>query len=245
MCAQTTDGFKNTKGGNHQTRAVTRRGSGGSRGFTLVEILVVVSIIALMAAILMPVFLQARDSARRNGCASNQRQIGVALLTYSDDYGGFLPPSAITISYTGETRTWDQLLMPYIQDVRIFKCPSDIQKRPTGALPRSYALNDQMAVSVTLVGGSSNAGKDVPLGRVPAPQSYVCVSELQSYSGIMNTIGEPRLQLRTLTSRPTYSQYYHSQNSGNNFLFFDGHVKYFLQDQGEEYLNYSFAQWLQ
>ncbi len=210
MCARAIDGFNRREKSNRKLNAVRyrfrpRRDRGltplGVSGFTLVEILVVVSIIAIMAAILMPVFFQARDSARRNTCASNQRQIGVALLTYSDDYGGCLPPSAITISYTGETRTWDQLLMPYVLDTRIFKCPTDLQKRPAGYLPRSYALNDQMAASLVLVGGSSNAGRGVPVGRVPAPQSFVCVSELQSYNGILNNIGEARMQLRTLTSR--------------------------------------------
>src|SRR2546426_10942976 len=64
-----------------------------NRGFTLIELLVVIAIIAILAAILFPVFAQARDKARQAACTSNLRQIGTVLVMYSQDYDGWYPPA--------------------------------------------------------------------------------------------------------------------------------------------------------
>jgi prepilin-type N-terminal cleavage/methylation domain-containing protein len=86
------------------------------RGFTMIELLVVISIIAILAAILFPVFAQARESARRSTCRANLHQIGMALNLYARDHDGRFPPSDNDLR---------PLVVPYVNGMTIFRCPSD------------------------------------------------------------------------------------------------------------------------
>lgn len=98
------------------------------RAFTLIELLVVISIISILAAILFPVFARARENARRTSCLSNQRQIGLGIMQYVQDYDETYPS---TQRYTNAAETgttfwyWD--IEPYIKDFQIFRCPSSTQ----------------------------------------------------------------------------------------------------------------------
>jgi prepilin-type N-terminal cleavage/methylation domain-containing protein/prepilin-type processing-associated H-X9-DG protein len=105
-----------------------------SRGFTLIELLVVIAIIAILAAILFPVFAQARDKARQASCLSNLKQIGMALMQYAQDYDESHPgvwfgpvnrapwsqPSNDTLYYK-----WMDAIFPYVKNEQVFNCPSD------------------------------------------------------------------------------------------------------------------------
>src|ERR1051326_6389239 len=96
-------------------------------GFTLIELLVVIAIIAVLAAILFPVFARAREKARQTTCLSNQRQIGLALLMYAEDYDGMIVPWARGPGYPGEPeadRLWGGLLQPYLKNRGVLFCPS-------------------------------------------------------------------------------------------------------------------------
>jgi prepilin-type N-terminal cleavage/methylation domain-containing protein/prepilin-type processing-associated H-X9-DG protein len=95
---------------------------GKQRGFTLIELLVVIAIIAVLAAILFPVFAQARDKARAASCLSNTRQIGTAVMMYAQDHDEGLPPWWITTKY-GPTY-WHVHLKPYVKNLQVFLCPS-------------------------------------------------------------------------------------------------------------------------
>ncbi len=100
------------------------------RGFTLIELLVVIAIIAILAAILFPVFSRARERARQTSCLSNLRQIGLALNMYAQDHNEMLPPSAgyVTPSEAfaeGGPNYWFEALYPYVRNTQIFSCPSD------------------------------------------------------------------------------------------------------------------------
>jgi prepilin-type N-terminal cleavage/methylation domain-containing protein len=97
------------------------------RGFTLIELLVVIAIIAILAAILFPVFAQAREKARQASCLSNMKQIGLALQAYATDYEGTMPPSELSQTPTGmgDPRiSWPTLIYPYVKNESVFVCPS-------------------------------------------------------------------------------------------------------------------------
>ncbi len=129
---------------------------GKRRAFTLIELLVVIAIIAILAAILFPVFAKAREKARQASCQSNEKQMGLALLQYVQDYdetfpcglvnanppnppapdgsgGGFAPNTGAGLGWAGE-------VSPYVKSVGVYKCPDD--NTQTAGNVDSYALNE-------------------------------------------------------------------------------------------------------
>jgi prepilin-type N-terminal cleavage/methylation domain-containing protein/prepilin-type processing-associated H-X9-DG protein len=113
------------------------------RGFTLIELLVVIAIIALLAAILFPVFARARESARKSSCSNNLKQIVLAATQYSQDYdelvcssygGGYTDPVA------GGTVYWMGLVAPYLKNIQVLQCPSGPRFNETN--PRNPQLSN-------------------------------------------------------------------------------------------------------
>ncbi len=90
--------------------------------FTLIELLVVIAIIALLAAILFPVFGRAREGARRSSCQSNMKQIGLGFEQYKNDYDQYIVGSQVIVN--GDTITWPTLIYPYVKNEQVFVCPS-------------------------------------------------------------------------------------------------------------------------
>lgn len=126
--------------------------------FTLIELLIVIAIIAILAAILFPVFARARENARRSSCMSNLKQIGLGFLQYVQDYderlpgsgqngappgaGAWMPGSSTsTDAYCTTTEpclTTQSGIFPYIKSAQIFICPSDTTNAAKGL---SYSMN--------------------------------------------------------------------------------------------------------
>ncbi len=132
----------------------------GKRGFTLIELLVVIAIIAILAAILFPVFSRAREQARKTQCLSNMKQIGTALMMYAQDWDETLPTWAWpcwAYAPEGGLAWWEQLA-PYTKNWKVFECPSSNsperawipvcypQKwgRPQNSNPIDYGYNERI-----------------------------------------------------------------------------------------------------
>jgi prepilin-type N-terminal cleavage/methylation domain-containing protein len=133
---------------------------GKRAGFTLIELLVVIAIIAILAAILFPVFARARENARRASCQSNLKQIGLGFMQYSQDYDERMPAAAISYgsgnnvpfpsnpSASGATHLWWHMVFPYVKSTQIYICPSTTTTwngnyYPTGA--GLYAYNQHLS----------------------------------------------------------------------------------------------------
>ena len=179
-------------------------------GFTLIELLVVIAIIALLAAILFPVFARARENARRSTCQSNLKQIGLGFAQYAQDFDEQNPLAEVASSSGGQPwfESWDRSIAPYlgVQVVKqttfgpdskssssFFTCPSDAARRE-GFTPRSYGLprtesNNGYRTSAFLgVVKARLAAADgkiyIPLRsllEIPAPATTFLVVERQGY----------------------------------------------------------------
>ncbi len=157
------------------------------RGFTLIELLVVIAMIATLAAILFPVFAKAREKGRQTACASNEKQIMLAVLQYVQDNDETYPHTAQYLNYTTyPTLLWPQTLYPYTKSTGVFQCPDDSNT----AVP-SYATNPPPAGYVAPFHTSYLANFDVSLldtfgnvtlAQVAQPSStvYLCDGGVQS-----------------------------------------------------------------
>jgi prepilin-type N-terminal cleavage/methylation domain-containing protein/prepilin-type processing-associated H-X9-DG protein len=117
------------------------------RGFTLIELLVVIAIIAILAAILFPVFAQAREKARAISCVSNEKQIALAVVQYVQDYDENFPaqPEETAADNFDFQQSWIDQVQPYIKNLNCFKCPDDNHTISTGSGPlTSYVANSAM-----------------------------------------------------------------------------------------------------
>jgi prepilin-type N-terminal cleavage/methylation domain-containing protein/prepilin-type processing-associated H-X9-DG protein len=147
-------------------------------GFTLIELLVVIAIIAILAAILFPVFAQAREKARAASCLSNNKQISLAFSMYKQDYDETYPPAA-QVDANGNTIWWETSVTPYIKggDVGgILTCPS--------AASRAYAYSMNWSMS-----GASDATASRPADTI------LSADAAQDPSLASKTAGDPALGL--------------------------------------------------
>lgn len=120
------------------------------RAFTLIELLVVIAIIAILAAILFPVFAQAKAAGQATGCLSNQRNLGVAMLLYQADYEDAFPLAAYP---EGDGfKLWLDLVDPYVKNKQVWLCPGSQVSRTdtTGAITSHFGYNERYLTTIAL-----------------------------------------------------------------------------------------------
>jgi prepilin-type N-terminal cleavage/methylation domain-containing protein/prepilin-type processing-associated H-X9-DG protein len=217
---------------NASTRAEVRQ----RRAFTLIELLVVIAIIAILAAILFPVFAQAREKARAAACLANMKQIGMGLMMYAQDYDEVLPfqPNTLQTFYADGPGTpgynaitswgvnWIWALHPYTKNWQIFKCPScaavGVDTPPTYRMPRGNSDETYHANGVVL--GQlprSMASITSPANIIWAHEdgTRTCRASVRPLRSSDGTYRE--------WNNPTYNRF-HSE--GGNLIWCDGHAKW-------------------
>jgi prepilin-type N-terminal cleavage/methylation domain-containing protein len=122
----------------------TERSTKTNSGFTLIELLVVIAIIAILAAILFPVFAKVREKARQISCASNIKQLALGVLQYNQDYDGRFPIGADdNIYFSAGTLSWQGRIQPYVKSLGVYTCPDDSQ----GGIPGWYGVGFSYAAN--------------------------------------------------------------------------------------------------
>ncbi|MBQ0105713.1 MAG: DUF1559 domain-containing protein [Armatimonadetes bacterium] len=228
------------------------------KGFTLIELLVVIANIAILAAILFPVFAQAREKARSSSCLSNVKQMGTALQLYVDDYDETLPmpylyfidhAAAVNDAtyknypvgqftgilddlYLGDMRfyTWMDALFPYVKNINMYKCPSVKNKA-------GYGYNAQFGNAW----GSKAAWPTNPPGTALATinntSKKVLLADTINMGGWTSFYVDPLYMWVTQSNcqanigrAPDIVARRH--NDGSNYCFCDGHAKFFKGNSG-------------
>jgi prepilin-type N-terminal cleavage/methylation domain-containing protein/prepilin-type processing-associated H-X9-DG protein len=194
--------------------------SNAARGFTLIELLVVIAIIAILAAILFPVFARARENARRASCQSNLIQIGLALIMYTQDYDekAYGAPS-----YSW----WTDPYLPYINNDQILQCPSSTGPN-TFAKPVTYAANQHVFSS-----GGTN-GLAIPLQEFNSSMTMFAIDGGSPTSKAGDVVGAYYSQSAPgvgIFAEKGYGVLSDRHLDGANCAFLDGHVKWIAKQK--------------
>jgi|LSQX01.1.fsa_nt_gb prepilin-type N-terminal cleavage/methylation domain-containing protein/prepilin-type processing-associated H-X9-DG protein len=180
------------------------------RGFTLIELLVVIAIIAILAAILFPVFARAREKARQTSCLSNVKQLGLGVHMYAQDYDETLPCVQMRDATT-QYGFWYDVVQPYVNNRQVLRCPSQQSVEP------GYGWNYPHA------GYRLDLGNQIGLGDVRYPAEMMLFGDSNGttyryylYCGPHYPTGI-RDETNVVATR-------HSE--GANFAYADGHAKW-------------------
>lgn len=199
------------------------------QGFTLIELLVVIAIIAILAAILFPVFARARENARRASCQSNLKQIGLAIMQYTQDYDERMPLQALDAVNNYADITFSTIFYvtyPYIKNWQVFTCPTAPPNAAPGVAPTVKSNTNYFTNGVVAQDPASGTPRHI--ASIPEPASIII---LQEYGTRTNT-SYLRPTLVSGSSPPRFQYWLYAANysnthfDGGNLLFVDGHVKW-------------------
>jgi prepilin-type N-terminal cleavage/methylation domain-containing protein/prepilin-type processing-associated H-X9-DG protein len=210
--------------------------------FTLIELLVVIAVIAILAAILFPVFAQARERARMTACVSNMRQIGTALMMYAQDYDETFPyaffrgnkGTALDPSYV-----WKNAIRSYLKNLDVLTCPSNPYSRSTPGIPKTnppkpgsnglgWQNEPEQRMPISYAMSTCSAtwySADTPQGKANPPLRQAQLVRAADTLFICETAwGQGDMHAQWLwTNCP--GVFAHSAGKVGNFIFYDGHVK--------------------
>ena len=207
------------------------------KAFTLIELLVVIAIIAILAAILFPVFARARENARRSSCMSNSKQIGLGWMQYAQDYDERVVPATIN-GCTAAAFSWPVLIHPYTKSTQILVCPSQSDRTISYTYSIIASRSDPAACSSVRTIGSLPLAAQTPIfidgEGINYPAGSGTVNQAPMF--FVNTGTPGSLSARALTDpvNPSAGIVY---NLGGNvtvsrhfdgavYTYADGHVKW-------------------
>ena len=212
--------------------------------FTLVELLVVIAIIAILAAILFPVFARARENARRSSCQSNLKQMGLGVMQYTQDYDEKYPlrrfqPFGTGAAYSSsdgaafdfDQNSWRSVVQPYIKSTQLFACPSNDENVHASYDPefaRSYAANWASIGGVDR--GVFNQSVPRTLAEMVSPSQTIAVTEIHNVPWVAFNVDRQSPDYddsgKGGIATSSYGQRLFTGHLGTtNYLFADGHVK--------------------
>jgi len=222
------------------------KSSSRKTGFTLIELLVVIAIISILASILFPAFSRAREMARRTSCMSNQKQLGLAVMQYTQDYDESFPSAAVGPAAAGYAGGWIYYsrfpadspgttpgydprygaIYSYVKNVQVFVCPDDSKGRQNG---NSYAMNGcdfvgSASAASPFVSGKTLAAFDASSNLIMFMEEVEDGNNTDSDSTDDGYFLAPVAGVggNLISTRHT---------DGNNITFVDGHTKWYRPDQ--------------